>query len=49
MTGKAYDQHDYVPQKRRALKALDEELKQVVSGVGDGASNVVRITTRVSQ
>ena len=32
ITGSTYDQHDYVPQKRRALEALDAEIRRIVAG-----------------
>ena len=31
VTGSTYDRHDYVPQKRRALEALDAEVRRIVS------------------
>ena len=32
VTGSTYDRHDYVPQKRRALEALDVERRRIVEG-----------------
>jgi integrase len=32
VTGSVYDRHSYIPQKRRALEALDTQIKHIVSG-----------------
>jgi integrase len=42
ITGSVYSQHDFLPQKRRALEALDSELLRITMGV-ERASNVVAI------
>jgi integrase len=42
VTGSVYDRHDYVPQKRRALEALDTELRRVLTGEAL-AENVVAL------
>ena len=34
VTGSVYDQHDYFPQKRRALATLDEEVRRILRGEG---------------
>ncbi len=32
VTGSTYDKHDYMPQRRRALEVLDNEIRRIVSG-----------------
>jgi integrase len=32
VTGSVYDRHSYIPQKRRALEALDTQINRIVSG-----------------
>jgi integrase len=43
VTGSTYDRHDYLPQMRRALEALDAEVARIVSGVAM-PENVVPMT-----
>jgi integrase len=42
VTGSVYDRHTYIPQKRRALLALDSEIQRVLSGQ-TASNNVTRI------
>ena len=42
VTGSTYDQHDYLPQKRRALEALDREIARIVAGE-TSTSNIVAL------
>ncbi|MCB5176770.1 tyrosine-type recombinase/integrase [Microvirga lenta] len=42
VTGSVYDRHTYVPQKRRALQALAQEIDRIISGTAF-PENVVRI------
>lgn len=43
VTGSTYSQHDYLPQKKRALEALDRHIAVVLSGQ-EAPSNVVAMT-----
>jgi integrase len=45
MTGGVYSQHDFLPQKTRALEALDAEIRRIVTGEAD-TDKVVRIGSR---
>jgi integrase len=40
VTGSVYDRHSYIPQKRRALEALDAEVRRIITG-HEGPHNVV--------
>ena len=42
VTGSTYDQHDYLPQKRRALELLEREVKRIVIKP-KSASNVLSL------
>jgi integrase len=42
VTGSVYDRHSYIPQKRRALEALDTELHQILMAT-EATLNVVKI------
>jgi len=43
VTGSTYDRHDYVPQKRRALEALDAEIMRIVEGK-EVPANVIQLS-----
>lgn len=43
VTGSVYDRHNYLPQKRRALEALDAELRRILTNP-NSAPNVVRLS-----
>ncbi len=45
VTGSVYDRHSYVPQKRRALEALDDEIKRVLIGAS-APLNVVPLSRK---
>lgn len=47
VTGSTYDQNTYLPQKRRALEALDAEIAEIISG-RPPASNVVPLRNAVN-
>jgi integrase len=38
VTGSVYDRHDYLPQKRRALEALEAEVHRILSGTAPAAN-----------
>ena len=40
VTGSTYDKHDYLPQKKRALEALDQQIAATLTG-GEPPTNVV--------
>jgi integrase len=45
VTGSVYDRHSYIPQKKRALEALDQEVQRILTGAV-GPLNVVSLLKR---
>jgi integrase len=45
VTGSTYDQHDYVPQKRRALEAINSELQRIIAAE-EKHNNVISIAPK---
>jgi integrase len=42
VTGSVYDRHSYLPQKRRALEALNSELVRIITG-SQAMPNVIQL------